>query len=135
MFNGIATVMRARSPKTRLIAVQAAGAPAMVESWRSGRTIVHDTAETIADGVAVRVPVDEALTDMRGLIDDAILVGEATILDAMRMIHEHAGVVTEPSGALGVAALMENRDRFRAQAVGTVLCGGNLTTQQLREWL
>lgn len=135
MFNGIAAVMKARSPKTRMVAVQAAEAPAMIESWRAGRTITRETANTIADGVAVRVPVEEALNDMRGLIDDAILVRESTIVEAMRLIHQHAGLVAEPSGALGIAALIESRDRFHDQTVGTVVCGGNLTPQQMAEWL
>ena len=57
MFNGVARAMKARSPRTRLIAVQAAGAPAMLESWRAGRVIVHDRIDTIADGIGVRVPI------------------------------------------------------------------------------
>ncbi len=135
MFNGVARVMKARSPATRMVAVQAAEAPAMVESWRAGHAIERESAGTIADGVAVRVPVDQALRDMRGLIDDAILVREATIVEAMRLAHRHAGIVTEPSGALGIAAVIENRDAFRGQRVGTILCGGNLTPEQLKSWL
>jgi threonine dehydratase len=135
LFNGVARVMKARRPETRMIAVQAARAPAMVESWRAGRAIERESAGTIADGVAVRVPIDQALRDMDGLVDDAILVEEPTLLEAMRLVHRHAGVVTEPSGSLGVAALIENRDAFRNRAVGTILCGGNLTAEQLITWL
>lgn len=76
MFNGTAGVMKDRSPGTKMIAVQAAGAPAMVESWRTGRLVAHDRIETIADGIGVRVPVPQALEDMDGLVDDAVLVGE-----------------------------------------------------------
>ncbi len=65
MLAGIARVMKARSPETRIIAVQAVGAPAMVESWRAGRVIVHERMQTIADGIGVRVPVPEALADLR----------------------------------------------------------------------
>jgi threonine dehydratase len=132
LFTGVARVMKARSPATRMIAVQAAEAPAMVESWRAGRTIERESAGTIADGVAVRVPIEEALRDLDGLIDEAILVREPTILDAMRLVHRHAGIVTEPSGALGIAALVENRDAFRGQSVGTILCGGNLTSEHMK---
>jgi len=135
MFNGIARVIKARRPEARVIAVQAAGAPAMIESWRAGRVIAHDQIQTIADGIGVRVPVPQALDDMRGLIDDALLVREDTILAGMRLLHRHAGVVAEPSGAVGVAALLEQPDRFRGQLVGTIVCGGNLTAQQMREWL
>ena len=135
LLTGVARVMKARRPGTRMIAVQAAGAPAMVESWQAGRTIERESAGTIADGVAVRVPIDQALRDLEGLIDDAILVSESSIVDAMRLVHRHAGIVTEPSGALGIAALIENRDTFRGRTIGTLLCGGNVTAEQSRSWL
>lgn len=135
MFNGIATVVRARRPETRLVAVAAAGAPAMIESWRSGRSIAHERIATIADGIGVRVPVPEALADLRGLVDEGLLVEEASIVDGMRRLHRHAGLVAEPSAAVGVAALLEHRARFRGQTVGTIVCGGNLTAEQMGEWL
>jgi threonine dehydratase len=132
LFTGVARVIKTRSPGTRLIAVQAAEAPAMVESWRAGHAVERESAGTIADGVAVRVPIEQALRDLERLIDEAILVREPTILDAMRLVHRHAGIVTEPSGALGIAALIENRDAFLGQTVGTILCGGNVTSEQLK---
>ena len=135
MLNGVACVMKDRSPQTRMIAVQAAGAPAMIDSWRAGRSIAYDETRTIADGIAVRVPVPEALQDMRGMIDDAILVRDVTIIQAMRMLHRHAGLVAEPSAAVGIAALLEHPRAFRDQFVGTIVCGGNLTDAQIREWL
>ena len=135
MFNGIAGIMKDRSPGTRMIAVQAAGAPAMIESWRTGSLVAHDRIDTIADGIGVRVPIPQALQDMNGLVDDAVLVGEESIIEAMRLLHRHAGVVAEPSGAVGVAAVLEHPDLFRGLLVGTIICGGNLTADQMREWL
>ena len=135
MFNGVARVLKTRSPSTRMVAVQAAGASAMIDSWRAGRPIVHDTIDTIADGIGVRVPVAQALDDMRGLVDDAILVREDSIVQAMRLLHRHAGVVAEPSAAVGLAALLEQPRMFAGQLVGTIVCGGNLTVEQMRKWL
>jgi threonine dehydratase len=83
----------------------------------------------------VRVPVPEALADLHGLVDDALLVRDETIIAGMRLLHRHAGVVVEPSGAVGVAAILEHPDLFRDQLVGTIICGGNLTVEQMREWL
>jgi len=135
MINGIARVFKTHRPQTNIVAVQAQGAPAMVESWRQKKMITHDRVNTIADGVAVRIPVPQALADMDGLVDDALLVDEPSILKAMRLIHLHTGIVVEPSGALGIAAVLENRDRFKNQTVGTVLCGGNVTEKQMNDWL
>ena len=133
--NGIAHAVKQIRPRTHVIAVQAAGAPAMVESWRSGQIVEYDQIATIADGIGVRIPVPVALQDLEGQIDDALLVQEETIIAAMRMLHEHAGVVVEPSGAVGVAALLEHTERFHDLRVGTIVCGGNLTTVQMRMWL
>ena len=132
---GMATVIKARRPETRVVAVGATGAPAMVESLRSGRMVSHDRIDTIADGIGVRVPVPEALDDLQGLVDELVLVPDDAILRAMRMLHQHAGVVAEPSGAAGLAAVVQEPARFAGQTVGTVICGSNLTPAQMRDWL
>ena len=132
---GVAHVLRARAPRTRIVAVQAAGAPAMVESLRAGRVVERERIDTIADGIGVRVPIAEALDDLRGMVDDARLVSEAALVEAMRLLHRRAGLVAEPSGAAGVAALLEHAADFRGARVGTVVCGGNLTEAQMDAWL
>ncbi|MBX9581929.1 MAG: pyridoxal-phosphate dependent enzyme, partial [Gemmataceae bacterium] len=108
-------------PGTRVVAVGAAGAPAMVESLRAGRPVAGGVVRTVADGIAVREPVPEALADLRGVVDDALLVSEAAILRALRLAHRHAGLVVEPAGAVGLAALVEFPGAFRGGFVGTVL--------------
>ena len=135
LLNGVARVIRHYSPATKIIAVQAKGAPAMVDSWRSSTIVNYDSTNTIADGIAIRVPVPQALTDMRGLVDDAMLVDDRTIIQGMRLIHQHLGIVSEPSGAVCIAALLENPDYFKNQTVGTIICGGNMTTDQIKLWL
>lgn len=131
---GLALVFKKGSPRTRIVAVQAAGAPAMVESWRTGRVVRHDRTDTIADGIAVRVPIPEALDEIRGRIDDALLVGESEIAEAMRVLHRQAGVVAEPAGAVGVAALLQHAGLFRGRTVGTIVCGSNLNPDHVRLW-
>jgi threonine dehydratase len=132
---GVARWVKAHHPATQMIGVCASGAPAMERSWRSGRVEVLERVETIADGIAVRVPVPEALDDLAGLVDDILLVEDATLLAAMRLAHKELGLVIEPSGAAGLAALLAFGDRFRGQLVGTILCGGNLTPEQVQRWL
>ncbi len=135
LFNGVATVFKALSPATRLVAVGAADAPAMIESWRKGEMVVHEKANTIADGIAVRLPVPQALRDMAGLATEGILVEEQTILQAMKLIHRHAGLVAEPAAAVGIAAILENQDAFAGLTVATIVCGSNLTDEQVQAWL
>ncbi len=135
LINGISTVYKTVQPTTKVFGVQALGAPAMVESWRQNRMIRHTAVNTIADGIAVREPVPEALEDMRGNLDDAILVSEEAILRAMRLLFTAAGLVVEPAGAVGVAALLEKPKMFQHKRVATILCGSNLTEAQMHQWL
>ncbi len=135
MLAGIATVARAFMPQTRVVAVAASGAPAMVESLQSGTLVTHERIATIADGIGVRVPVPEALQDLAGLVDDYVLVPDSSILTAMKLLHQHAGIVAEPSGAVGLAGIMQEAPRLQGQTVATIVCGGNLTLAQMREWL
>jgi threonine dehydratase len=135
LINGVARIMKEKSPFTKIIAVQAKGAPAMVDSWRAGKLISYEHIDTIADGIGVRLPVEQALQDMKGLVGGARLVEEKSILQAMKLLHEHTGLIVEPSGAVGIAALLENKSDFRSQQVATILCGGNLTQAQMKEWL
>lgn len=127
LINGISRWMKARAPGIQVIGVCAESAPAMALSWRAGRAIRTASADTIADGIAVRVPVPEALEEMRGRVDDVLLVGDEDTRRAMRRVFDEIGLVTEPAGAIGVAAARVFRERFRGLRVATPLCGGNLS--------
>jgi peptide deformylase len=135
MLNGMARWIKAASPATRVLGVSAAGADAMEKSWRGKTIITHDAADTIADGIAVRVPIPEAVDDMQGLVDDVLLITDAHIIEAMRLVYQHAGLLLEPAGAVGVAAIVAYRAMFANQKVATVLCGSNITESQIKEYL
>ncbi len=135
LFNGAATYVKAKMPKTKMIAVQAKGAPAMIESWKSGRVVKYDSIDTMADGIGVRVPIEQALLDMDGLADEGLLVEESSILAAMKLLHRHAGIVVEPAGAVGISAVLEDREKFAGKTVATIVCGSNLTGEQMGKWL
>jgi threonine dehydratase len=123
---GVATVLRARAPSVTIVAVAAEGAPAMTQSLVQGRIVTTDRVDTIADGIAVREPVPEALTDLHGLWDQTILVSDTAILTAIDALHDHAGIVVEPAGAVGVAALQSGPGEWRGARVLTIVCGSNL---------
>jgi len=134
LLTGMGRWTKAHAPDVRVIGVCAAGADAMAASWRKGRTVNRGVANTIADGIAVRMPVPEALADMKGTVDDVLLVSEAAIERAMRLVFQHAGLVVEPAGVVGVAAILEHPG-LRTQRLATVLCGSNLTGEQVARWL
>jgi threonine dehydratase len=122
------------SPGTQVIGVSSATADAMHASWKSGSVIERESANTIADGIAVRTPVPEALTDMMGIVDDVLLVSEDGLKSAMKLVFDKAGLVTEPAGIAGIAAVLEH-EALRGKKLATVLCGSNLTAEQVEMWL
>jgi threonine dehydratase len=132
---GIAAWVKANTPATQMIGVCASGAPAMERSWRAGRAIELPSAETIADGIAVRSPFPEAVGDLTGTVDDVLLVEESSMVAAIRRAHADLGVVLEPAGAAALAAVIAEPDRFRGQLVAVILSGGNATTPQVSAWL
>lgn len=125
LISGVGRAVRDLMPGARVVGVCSEGADAMHASWHAGRLVVRDGVSTVADGIAVRVPVPEALDDMRGVVDDVVLVSEGALLESVRLLHEHAGLVTEPAGVAGVAALLEHAE-LRAGRPATIVCGGNL---------
>ncbi|MGW3962633.1 threonine ammonia-lyase [Amycolatopsis sp. NPDC005003] len=132
---GVGHVLRAEAPGTEVVCVQPAGAPAMTRSWHARRVVTTGPTNTIADGVAGRRPIPEVLADLLVVADDAVLVTEASIITGMRLLLEHAGLVVEPSAALGIAAVLEDRDRFAGRHVVTVVCGGNVDLAAYRAWI
>lgn len=134
MINGIGTWVKAHAPETQIIGVCAEGAPAMERSWHKGQFVTTQTVDTISDGIGVRIPVPQALEDMRGIVDDVVLVDDTTTIKAMGLLLHHTGLLIEPSGAVGVAALMTYRERFADQLLATPLCGANVTREQFRRW-
>lgn len=95
-------------------------------SWHQRAVVDTDRIETIADAVARRCPIAEALDDLLVVLGVVMLVREDSIKVGMRMLDEHAGLVVEPSAALGIAAILEEPDRFAGRRVTTILCGSNL---------
>ncbi|WP_431911902.1 threonine ammonia-lyase [Micromonospora carbonacea] len=133
--SGVGYAVKTLAPEIEVICVQPAGAPAMTRSWHERRVITTDTTDTIADGVAGRIPNPDALWDLLVVADDAVLVQESSIIAGMRMLLDHAGLVVEPSAALGIAAILEDRERFAGRHVATILCGSNVDMDAYHSWV
>jgi threonine dehydratase len=132
---GVGHVMKAFAPDVEAICIQPLGALAMAHSWRQRRVVTTDSTDTIADAVAGRHPIRVVLDDLLLVADDAVLVREGSIIAGMRMLLDHAGLVVEPSAALGIAAILEDRDRFAGRHVVTIVCGSNVDMAAYRRWV
>ncbi|MEU3459466.1 pyridoxal-phosphate dependent enzyme [Streptomyces sp. NPDC006733] len=132
---GVGHVVKELAPAIEVVCVQPLGAPALTRSWHQRRVVTTDSTDTIADGVAGRRPIQAVLDDLLVVADDAVLVREASIVTGMRLLLEHAGLVVEPSAALGVAAILEDRDRWAGRHVVTIVCGSNVDADAYRRWV
>ncbi len=130
---GTITVFRALSPRTKIIGVQAAGAPSIYLSWRAGRIVETPEARTFADGVATRVPASMTFEIIRDGVDEIILVDDEEIVDAIRLLWRTTHNMAEGAGAIAVAALRQQSDRWRGANVAIVISGGNLDTASLQQ--
>jgi threonine dehydratase len=135
MATGVGYVLKTLVPGVEVICVQPMGAPAMTRSWHERRVITTESTDTIADGVAGRYPIPAVLDDLLTVADDAVLVHESSIIAGIQMLLEHTGLVVEPSAALGVAAVLEDRDRFVGRHVVTVICGSNVDLDAYHRWV
>jgi len=129
LISGIATVAKARNPAIEVIGVQAELYPSMHALLR-GETRICD-GDTLAEGIAVKVPGKLTSQVVRALVDDILLVGERDLEHAVSLLLTIEKTVVEGAGAAGLAALLANPRRFRGQKIGLVLCGGNIDTRLL----
>ena len=134
LITGMARWIKHVSPSTRVIGVSSATADAMHASFTTGSIVERPSADTIADGIAVRTPVPEAVIDMQGIVDDVLLVSEDSLKSAMKVVFDQAGLVTEPAGVAGIAAILEH-EALRGQQLATVICGSNINEDQINMWL
>ena len=121
---GIATAAKAIKPDVRVVGVQTARFPAMVNAIKGSH--LPQGASTIAEGIAVGAPGRITEQIIRERVDDLLLVDEGDIEQAVLMLLEIEKTVVEGAGAVGLAALLKHADRFRGRRVGLVLCGGNI---------
>jgi threonine dehydratase len=126
---GIGSWLRVRSPRTRIVGIVAHGAPAMMRSLTAGRVIETDHVDTIADGMAIRSPIADSVALLKHCIDEVVAVEDAAIVDAARLLLQKTGILVEPSGAAGIAAVAAHPEKFAGKAVAGVLTGSNLSPE------
>jgi threonine dehydratase len=123
LISGIARWLKAQSPNTHVVGVCASGAPAMKLSIDAGRPIRSDPPTTIAGGLAISEPIAASFERLRALVDDVVLVDDDDIRAAMVLIADTIGVLVEPSGAAGVAAVQ--RHSLPGERIAVLLTGAS----------
>ena len=124
---GIATAVKARRPDVRIYGVEAASAASALASRRAGHIVPIETADTIADGIAVKRIGERTHAIVDRLVDDIVAVGEQEIADAVHLLLEHQKVLAEGAGAVPLAAVLNGSlPLAESDRVVLVLSGGNI---------
>jgi threonine dehydratase len=124
LVRGIGTALKQLSKQTKVIGVQAERAPSYVLSWRAGKPVPTDTCDTMADGLATRIPDAGNVEAIGKVVDEVVLVSESQMLDAIRHLYLREGVLAEPAGAAATAAYLAHPVSGR---VALLVSGGNIT--------
>jgi threonine dehydratase len=123
LISGIACRLKSVSPRTRVVGVCASGSPAMERSFRAGRPLADRGTGTIATAIAIEEPVPESFARVKALVDDVVLVDDDDLRVGMTLIADSLGVLVEPAGAAGVAALRRHGAELPGERVAVVLTG------------
>jgi threonine dehydratase len=132
---GAMTVARALAPNLEVYGVQAAGAPAIHDSWHAHQRLTTARADTFAEGVATRTTYDLTFPALLEGLAGFVTVTDAEIAESLRTIVATTHNLVEGAGAMGVAALPKLADRLAGKRVGIVFCGGNIDVTLLERIL
>jgi threonine dehydratase len=130
---GVAAARDALGLRTEVVGVVAERAACYALSFAAGRAVATDSADTIADGLACRVPNDEALETILARVARVVTVSEDEIRAAMRHLFTDTHNVAEGAGAAALAGALQERAHLRGKRVGIVLTGGNVDLAVFRE--
>jgi threonine dehydratase len=136
--SGFAAAAAARAHcgvSTRLVGVVSAHATAYLDSFRAGHALESPVSTRLADGMACRTPVPEALEVLRREADDVIAVRDEEVAQAMGVLFTDTHNVAEGAGAAALAALLQQSSRWRGKRVGIALTGGNVDAAVFAEVL
>ncbi len=136
--SGICGTIAARDAlglSTKVVGVVSENAPCYALSFAKGTPISTNAAETMADGMACRVPVAEAVAMINAGAERIVTVSDEEIKTAMRAYFTDTHNIAEGAGAAPLAALLQEKDRMAGKSVGLVLSGGNIDLAVYREIL
>ncbi|NIR52396.1 threonine/serine dehydratase [candidate division KSB1 bacterium] len=124
---GIATAVKEIDPRVKLIGVQPEGSNAMYQSFKEGSPQSIDKVDTMCDALVATKPGALPFEHVQKYVDDVVLVDEDSVKQAVALLFEAAKLVVEPSGAVGIAAILAGKVLVDNQKVVALLSGGNVS--------
>lgn len=132
LIGGIATYLKETNPAIQVIGVEAASCASMAAALRQGEPVKLPRAASLADGIAVKQVGTINYQLVKKYVDDVVAVGEDEIANAVLLLLEIEKIVVEGAGAVPLAAILQNRERFAGQRVLSIVSGGNIDVNILQ---
>jgi threonine dehydratase len=123
LISGVACWLKSVASETRVVGVCASGAPAMARSFAAGHAVPFEGHGTIAAAISIRDPIPESVARVTALVDEIVLVDDDDLRRGMALIADSLGLLVEPAGAAGVAALLRHGDELPKGRVALILTG------------
>ena len=130
---GCATAAKALRPEIRVAGVEPAAGDDTQRSLAARERVRIEVPKTIADGLQSTEPGEQTFEILKQRVDEVVTVSDDEIVDAMVFLFDRLKLVVEPSGAVGVAALLSGKLDARDRSVGVVLSGGNVGAARFAE--
>jgi threonine dehydratase len=121
--------------KTEIVGVQSTLAPSYALSYAAGMVVPTETSNTLADGMATRIPDEEALVIIRKGALRIVQVTDDEIAAAIRAYWTDTHNVAEGAGAAALAAALQEQRKLAGKRVGLILSGGNIDFDLFRKWV
>jgi threonine dehydratase len=131
MAAGVSTWLKTYWPDIGIVGVEGVGQASMKAALEAGKPVALDSVDLFCDGTAVRKAGDLPFQICSGTMDRVETVTNAEVSDAIRTLWEGLRCISEPSGAMGLAAVLKNREALAGKRVLVVLCGANVDFLQL----
>ncbi|MBC2344909.1 threonine ammonia-lyase [Listeria welshimeri] len=133
LISGVATYLKAKSPITKIIGVEPAGAPSMTEALKQNQVVTLDKIDKFVDGAAVKEVGSLTFQHAKVLVDEVATVSEGAVCSTILDMYTKQAIVAEPAGALSVAALEKYREEIKDKTVVCIVSGGNNDINRMQE--
>ncbi|MER3447199.1 MAG: threonine ammonia-lyase [Candidatus Dadabacteria bacterium] len=131
LISGISVALKEKNPRIKIMGVQAEGAASMVLSKEKGKIVEISSAQTIADGIAIKRCGTIPFEIVDRYVDEALTVNDSEIEDALLILTERMRIVVEGAGAVGFAGLLKRKEGFYKKNVVIIISGGNIDINTL----
>lgn len=130
LLSGTAIYCKESNLDVKVIGVEPKGADDAYRSIKAGKILPSINPVTIADGLLTSLG-ERTFKVIRKYVDDILVVKEESIIEAMKMVWERMKIIIEPSSAVPLAGILENKDLFRGKKTGIIITGGNVDVNKL----